>query len=448
MSGNISKEQKLLDLIERSGFNIVQENGQRVFGPPPDWPSNQPPPQKGCEVFVGKIPRDCYEDELVPLLTRIGPIYQLRLMMDFSGTNRGYAFATYINQSDANKAIKQLNNIEIRENKRIGVVQSLDNCRLFIGNIPLNKTRQDVMQELSKETDGVVNAIVYNNYNKVEKQYKNRGFAFVEYKTHRDAAMARRKLLPGKIKLFDCEISVDWAVPETNVDEEIMSKVMVLFVRHLSIECSEDMIKNVFSLKGSQKVNVQKVKKIKNYAFVHYFTREDAEMSLKSLTQSDLRATGLTDEGQQLEITWAKPPNAANTFQRRKKRYYGLGNSGGDGINTKTYSPNTGALMNTMASQFDYNTNKQFTPNIYSSLMSGDSNNWTIRNSSPSIAMTGLRMNGRNSINMANTNPNSNHTPIWYPIERQYPWLPPIGVVRSPQTIGVFRSPQPYNVFH
>ena len=181
----ISKEQKLLDLMERSGFNIVQENGQRVFGPPPDWPASRAPPSKGCEIFVGKIPRDCYEDELVPVLTKIGPIYQLRLMMDFSGTNRGYAFATYTNPNDAHKAIKMLNNTEIRPNKRIGVVQSLDNCRLFIGNIPLNKTRMDVIEELSKVTDGVINAIVYNNYNKADKQYRNRGFAFVEYKTHR-----------------------------------------------------------------------------------------------------------------------------------------------------------------------------------------------------------------------------------------------------------------------
>ena len=171
--------------MDSTGYNICQENGQRVYGPPPKWPEGRPPPSKGCEIFIGKIPRDCYEDELVPLLSQIGPIYQLRLMMDFSGTNRGYAFATYTTPSDAHKAIKLLNNTEIRPNKRIGVVQSLDNCRLFIGNIPLNKTREDIIEELSKVTEGVQNAIVYNNNTKDEKQYRNRGFAFVEYRTHR-----------------------------------------------------------------------------------------------------------------------------------------------------------------------------------------------------------------------------------------------------------------------
>jgi len=188
----LSKEQKLLNLMETTGYNIVQENGQRMFGPPPDWPSSRPQPEKGCEVFVGRIPRDCYEDELVPIFAQIGTIYQLRLMMDFSGTNRGYAFVTFTNQFDAKKAIQLLNEFEIRPNRRIGVVKSVDNCRLFIGNIPLYKNRMEVMSELSKVTEGVVNAIVYNNSNTnklvanvYESQARNRGFAFVEYSSHR-----------------------------------------------------------------------------------------------------------------------------------------------------------------------------------------------------------------------------------------------------------------------
>lgn len=59
------------------------------------------------QVFVGKIPRDLYEDELVPLFESAGAIWDLRLMMDpLSGQNRGYAFITYCNKDDAQKAVK------------------------------------------------------------------------------------------------------------------------------------------------------------------------------------------------------------------------------------------------------------------------------------------------------------------------------------------------------
>ena len=70
------------------------------------------------QVFVGKIPRDVYEDELVPLLTRHGRIYEMRLMMDFNGNNRGYAFVVFGAKKDAQNAIRMLNNYEVQYNMR------------------------------------------------------------------------------------------------------------------------------------------------------------------------------------------------------------------------------------------------------------------------------------------------------------------------------------------
>lgn len=43
-------------------------------------------------------------------------------------------------------------------------------------------------------TDGVVDVIVYPSST---DKTRNRGFAFVEYESHKGAAMARRKLIPG-----------------------------------------------------------------------------------------------------------------------------------------------------------------------------------------------------------------------------------------------------------
>ena len=62
-----------------------------------------PPPPRGSEVFVGKIPRDMYEDELVPVFERAGHIYLFRLMMEFSGENRGYAFVMYTNRLETQR---------------------------------------------------------------------------------------------------------------------------------------------------------------------------------------------------------------------------------------------------------------------------------------------------------------------------------------------------------
>jgi hypothetical protein len=41
------------------------------------------------------VPREIAEDELVPLFERAGKIYELRLMITFSGNNRGFLFVRY-----------------------------------------------------------------------------------------------------------------------------------------------------------------------------------------------------------------------------------------------------------------------------------------------------------------------------------------------------------------
>jgi Q family heterogeneous nuclear ribonucleoprotein R len=213
-------EKKLVDLMKSTGYFITQTNGQRKFGPPPDW-QDQPPP-RGCEVFIGKIPRDLYEDELVPVLQTVGKLYELRLMMDFSGTNRGYAFAVYTRREDAKQCVKSLNNFEIRKGRTIGVCQSVDNCRLFVGGLPRKATKDEILAEMHSMTEGVRDVIVYAS---AADKTKNRGFAFVEYSSHRAAAMARRKLMTQGLELWGHHIAVDWAEPEAEVDEEIMAKV-------------------------------------------------------------------------------------------------------------------------------------------------------------------------------------------------------------------------------
>ncbi|XP_076825499.1 uncharacterized protein LOC143471037 isoform X3 [Clavelina lepadiformis] len=202
---------KLLALENRTGYRMQQFNGQRKFWNP-NW--DKPTPPRGCEVFVGKIPRNLFEDELVPVFEKMGEIYELRLMMDFSGYNRGYAFVCFTTHEHAQLAISRLDNYEIRPGMRIGVCRSVDNCRLFVGGIPKNKTQHEIKLAMCEISEDVSDVIVYPGS---ELDEQNRGFAFVEYKTHRSAAMARRKLIPGRITLFGNEIVTDWAEPEVDV---------------------------------------------------------------------------------------------------------------------------------------------------------------------------------------------------------------------------------------
>ncbi|CAH8630738.1 unnamed protein product [Dicrocoelium dendriticum] len=289
---------------------IVQENGQRRYGPPRGWKSDPPP--RGCEVFIGKIPRDCLEDELIPVFEQIGPIYMFRLMMEFNGSNRGYGFCVYTNREDTKRAVQELDNYEIRKGKTIGVCFSVDNCRLFVGGIPKSKTREEIMTEMKRVTEGVKDVISYPSVN---DKSKNRGFAFVEYESHKAAAMARRKLIPGRIQLWNQQIAVDWAEPEREVNEDIMSKVKILYVRNLMLSTTEESLREHFvKAAGGDPNCIERVKKITDYAFIHFKEREQAEICLNILNDT-------TIDGSKIEVSWAKPVDKSEANIRQQSNH-------------------------------------------------------------------------------------------------------------------------------
>ncbi|PKU34717.1 heterogeneous nuclear ribonucleoprotein r isoform x1 [Limosa lapponica baueri] len=225
-------EAKIKALLERTGYTLDVTTGQRKYGgPPPDTVYSGVQPGIGTEVFVGKIPRDLYEDELVPLFEKAGPIWDLRLMMDpLSGQNRGYAFITFCSKDAAQEAVKLCDNYEIRPGKHLGVCISVANNRLFVGSIPKNKTKENILEEFSKVT--------------------------------------------------------------------------VLFVRNLATTVTEEILEKSFSEFGK----LERVKKLKDYAFVHF---EDRGAAVKAMNEMN----GKEIEGEEIEIVLAKPPD-----KKRKER--------------------------------------------------------------------------------------------------------------------------------
>ena len=65
---------------------------------------------------------------------------------------------------------------------------------------------------------------------------------------------------------------MDWAEPENEIDEDVMSRVKVLFVRNLMAVTTEEQIRSVFEslIDGGDGGAVERVKKSKDYAFVHF----------------------------------------------------------------------------------------------------------------------------------------------------------------------------------
>ncbi|XP_064596728.1 APOBEC1 complementation factor-like [Liolophura sinensis] len=188
-----------LKLMERTGYTIRQEKGQRKYGgPPPDWESSAS--LKGCGIFVGGIPKDCFEDELVPVFEKIGKIYEMTLVMNpRSLSHRGYGFVIYTDKEHANQAVKELNNYEIRKGQLLGVCNSPRRV-LHVRNLR-STTTEDKIRKLCSQVVGRDNA--------VERVKKIRDYAFIHFRDRDAAIMAMTKL--NGMNVEGAYIEVVWA---------------------------------------------------------------------------------------------------------------------------------------------------------------------------------------------------------------------------------------------
>lgn len=229
-------------------------------------------------------------------------------------------------------SLSQFNNYEIRPGKQIGVCISAANNRLFVGSIPKNKTKEQILEEFAKVTGKRIEGVrekhfwfllfnaVFNVslrppeglsdvilYHQPDDKKKNRGFCFLEYEDHKSAAQARRRLMSGKVKVWsNVTVTVEWADPIEDPDPEVMKKVRgqgghgsgmvglrvrlmmvpvsqvkVLFVRNLANGVTEETLEKAFGEFGK----LERVKKLKDYAFIHFEERDGAvKVSARSIT--------------------------------------------------------------------------------------------------------------------------------------------------------------------
>lgn len=91
----------------------------RVYGgPPPQTVLEQINKENGqnskflltdCECFISQVPIHIFEDELVPLFEKYGPIWDLRIIMsENTGYHKGYCFLTYCDADSAKTAVENV----------------------------------------------------------------------------------------------------------------------------------------------------------------------------------------------------------------------------------------------------------------------------------------------------------------------------------------------------
>ncbi|KAK9289813.1 hypothetical protein L1049_007973 [Liquidambar formosana] len=262
--------------------------------------------RRRTEIFLGGLDKSATEEDIRKVFEEVGQVLEVRLMMNsHTGKNKGYAFLRYALAADAKKALEKYPKVEIC-GKQCGTAPVEGNDTIFLGNIDKKWKNEDVvklLQEIGIEKIDKVTVMADPN-----NVACNRGFAFLELETNRDAQNAYKKLQKKDVFGKHHNIKVAWAEPLNEPDEEEMLKVKSVYAEFIPSSWDEVKVRDYFK-KFGEVDNVVLARNLrsskrKDFAFVHFTTREAALACIDSFSHELLN-----DEASKVnvKVSLAKP---------------------------------------------------------------------------------------------------------------------------------------------
>ncbi|KAG2641767.1 heterogeneous nuclear ribonucleoprotein Q-like isoform X1 [Panicum virgatum] len=240
------------------------------------------------EVFVGGLPHDAAEEDVARALADAGEVEEVRLVRDPADhrLNKGFAFVRFAAAWQARWAADDLREATIK-GKACGICKNSENETLHVRNICFDWSKDDLAEKLKPfelENLDRINLIEHP-----ERKGKNRGYAFLDFRTHVDAVAAFLKLQEKDLYLgtdFRAHISFSNTLSQ---DDEIMEKVKSVFLDGLPPHWDEDKVREMFG-KFGEIDNIQLARnmftaKRKDFGFIGFTTRKSALDCIKMVNK-------------------------------------------------------------------------------------------------------------------------------------------------------------------
>ncbi|KAF8690855.1 hypothetical protein HU200_041256 [Digitaria exilis] len=240
------------------------------------------------EVVVGGLPQDAAEEDIAKALAEAGDVEEVRLMRDPADQrlNKGFALVRFAAAWQARWAANDLREAKVK-GKSCGICKNTENETLHVRNICFDWSKDDLAENLKPfelENLDRINLIEHP-----ERKGKNRGYAFLDFRTHVDAVAAFLKLQERDLYLgtdFRAHISFSNTLSQ---DDEIMEKVKSVFLDGLPPHWDEDKVREMFG-KFGEIDNIQLARnmftaKRKDFGFIGFMTRKSALDCIKMVNK-------------------------------------------------------------------------------------------------------------------------------------------------------------------
>ncbi|KIY43360.1 polyadenylate binding protein [Fistulina hepatica ATCC 64428] len=252
-----------------------------------------------ASLYVGELDPTVTEAMLFEIFNMIGPVASIRVCRDaVTRRSLGYAYVNYLNASDGERALEQLNYSIIKSracrimwSQRDPALRKTGQGNIFIKNLDEmidNKALHDTFAAFGNVLSCKV---------ATDEQGRSKGYGFVHYETA-EAAETAIKAVNGML-LNDKKVYVGHHISrkerQSKIDE-MRAQFTNLYVKNVDLEVTQEEFEELFQKFGnvtSAVIQVDEEGKSKGFGFVNYETHDEAQKAVDTLHDCDFHGKKL-----------------------------------------------------------------------------------------------------------------------------------------------------------
>ncbi|XP_024984667.1 nucleolin-like isoform X1 [Cynara cardunculus var. scolymus] len=238
------------------------------------------------KIFIHGLDKETKEEDIRKVFEEVGEVVEVKIITNLkTGKSRGFGFIRYASEGHAKLALMKYHNVEICGRPcRTAAVEG--SGTILLNNIDKKWKSEYVLALLQKI--GIEKIDEVSVVADPENTELNRGFAFLELQTKRDAQIAYSKLQNKNVFGKHSKIKVEWAELLADPVEEEMHHIKSVYAEHIPSSWDEEEVKDHFRIFGeiesiALSKNLRSTKR-SDFAFINYKTCEAALSCIETFT--------------------------------------------------------------------------------------------------------------------------------------------------------------------
>ncbi|KAJ3732225.1 polyadenylate binding protein [Lentinula guzmanii] len=294
MSAPVVAEVPAPPAVEAVGVPAAAPPPMPAIAPAPTYaPQGSTASTPSASLYVGELDPTVTEAMLFEIFNMIGPVASIRVCRDaVTRRSLGYAYVNYLNTSDGERALEQLN-YSLIKNRACRIMWSQRDPALRKtgqGNVFIKNLDEQIDNKALHDTFAAFGNVLSCKV-ATDEHGRSKGYGFVHYETAEAAESAIKAV--NAMLLNDKKVYVGHHISRKERQsklDEMKAQFTNLYVKNLDPEVTEEQFRNLFETYGkvtSAIIQYDDEGNSRGFGFVNYDSHEDAQKAVDALHDTE-----------------------------------------------------------------------------------------------------------------------------------------------------------------